>query len=76
MNGMFLLKALLLMFCMSKRAWANSQLNSPSLRYVPSLGDTSPGSVWPQPQSQTSTAQVNFDIILLRLRLLPLVFFD
>ncbi|XP_076801117.1 beta-hexosaminidase subunit beta-like [Clavelina lepadiformis] len=24
---------------------------------VPSLGDTSPGSVWPQPQSQTSTSQ-------------------
>ncbi|CAK8694421.1 beta-hexosaminidase subunit alpha-like [Clavelina lepadiformis] len=27
------------------------------LGYVPSLGDTSPGSVWPQPQSLTSTPQ-------------------
>ncbi|CAK8694422.1 unnamed protein product [Clavelina lepadiformis] len=38
------------------RTFANTQSDE-EFGYVPSLGDTSPGSVWPQPQSHTSTAQ-------------------
>lgn len=37
---------------------ANSQIRSDSLTYIPILGDTSPGGVWPQPQSQQSSSKV------------------
>lgn len=37
----------------------NSQLNSESLSHVSSSGDTSPGNVWPQPQSMQSSSDVS-----------------
>ena len=57
---------ILLSFCVcfcTKGVIGNSQRKL-SLTYTPSLGDTSPGSVWPQPQWQHSTLQVLLTYIL------------
>jgi len=46
-------------------SYANSQ--SHNLQYVPLLGDTSPGSVWPKPRSQNSSSEVCVFLFMLAL---------